>query len=291
MFPVAKGVHADAECGGELLLHKVYESVHLSRAGAASGLTPEALDLSLDRRSRCDEALMVTPTPVEILGSSIAYGDMEQSALDRLASIARTTKMRRGLSLFRAGDDCPGIFIMHTGVVRLSCTAPNGKMHVLRFAEARHSFAEAAVIGRFRCPVDADVIEAGVATSIPADALLHLLATDHDVCLALLTAMSLRNKAVVERATDIALRDAAGRLANFLLERSDSNADEDPSAAVRLMVSKRELAHHLNLTSETLSRVLRRLCNAGVIEVDLHHEVRIIDRSELRELAWEKKTG
>lgn len=226
------------------------------------------------------------PVPREVLAHSLAYGRMDEVALERLATIARTVELTRGLSLFKAGDECPAIFVMHSGVVRLSQTAPNGKVHVLRFAEERQSFAEAAVIGRFRCPVDADVIDPGIAVKIGAKAFLDLLEGDHGLCLSLLNVMAQRNRVAVRRAGDIALRDAAGRLAHFLLDRAGDGAEE--GEAVRLMVSKRELAQHLNLTSETLSRVLRRLTDSGVIETDLHHEVRIVDRGELRTLAGDK---
>lgn len=228
----------------------------------------------------------MTPTASEILAASTAYGSLEASATERLAGIGRVARLERGSALFRTGEECPAVFVMHSGVVRLSQTAPNGKMHVLRFAEAGGSFAEAAAIGGFRCPVDADVLEEAVALKIPSAALKERLKSDHDLCLELLRVMSRRNLGVVGRARDIALRDAAGRLAHFLLDRAGMSAET--SEAVQLMVSKRELAQHLNLTSETLSRVFRRLSDQGVIDSDVHHEVRIVDPSRLRELAWEE---
>ena len=227
---------------------------------------------------------LAAPSPRSILSASRAYAGLSPEAGERLASIGRLVTLAESERVFRAGDPCPGVYVMHSGVVRLSNTAPTGKIHVLHFAEAGESFAEAAVIGRFPCPVDADVLEKGIALKIPSEALWDLLANDHALCLGFLQVMSLRNQRVVDRARDIALRDAAGRLAHFLLERSPEGYQEGP--VVQLMVSKRELAKHLNLTSETLSRVLRRLVDAGTIECDDHHEVRITNAAHLRTLAW-----
>jgi CRP/FNR family transcriptional regulator len=79
---------------------------------------------------------------------------------------------------------------------------------------------------------------------------------------------------------DVVLRDAAGRLARFLLE-----AAPEGDATVRLPTLKRHVASHLNLTSETFSRTLSRLIEGGlVIELD-NNRVQLLDAERLRSVA------
>ena len=92
--------------------------------------------------------------------------------------------------------------------------------------------------------------------------------------------MALRVRQFVGLLEDIVLRDALSRVAKYLLERS---SDDDPT--ITLPSLKKHLASYLNLTSETLSRCLRQLLDAGIIESSEIQAIRIIDRPALEEAA------
>ena len=72
---------------------------------------------------------------------------------------------------------------------------------------------------------------------------------DHQLCLGMMAGLAFWVRHLVGLMEDIVLRDAAGRLARYLL-----NSPTAADGAIELPTLKRHVASHLNLTSETFSR-------------------------------------
>ena len=209
------------------------------------------------------------------------FQGLTESSLERVLSSARIKRFRHGELIFSEGDPCPGIFIVGTGAVRIYRNAPNGKQHVLHLAYQGATFAEVAAIGDFSCPAFAEAMQDTVCLLLPKDAFLRDIRNDHELCIQLLGSMSGWVRHLVGMLDDIVLRDATSRVARHLLRAQTPQDAEE----IVLPMLKRDLASHLNVTSETLSRTLRRLTDSGLIESKDQHHIRIVDRKELEQVA------
>ena len=216
----------------------------------------------------------------EILGDCRLFATVESSSFQRLATMARLSRFDAGERVFREGQECPGAYVVGTGLVRVFKTSPSGKEHVLHMAGPGSTFAEVAAIGGFECPAHAEAVSPTTVVLLPQEPFRKALLEDHQLCLGMLTGLSLWVKHLVGLMEDVVLRDAAGRLARYLLE-----CEADPTGLVRLPTLKRHLASHLNLTSETLSRMLRRLTDAGLIARQQGDEIHLLDRQRLAMVA------
>ena len=201
--------------------------------------------------------------------------------IDLLASEAIVRRFKKGDRIFRQGEECPGLYCVGSGMVRIFKTAPNGKDHVLHFADAGKTFAEVAAMGDFVLPAHAEALEDTVCVVLPTRPFQKLLKTHHDLCLQLLRGMSQWVRQLIGLLEDLVLRDAVARVARQLLQADQSGGREPFTLPVR----KKELASHLNLTSETLSRSLRRLTESGLIELGPGLQMRIHDSAALRAVA------
>ncbi|QEH31585.1 Anaerobic regulatory protein [Aquisphaera giovannonii] len=196
---------------------------------------------------------------------------------ERLVAMAEVRRYERGTMIFRQGDAPPGVFIVGAGLVRVFLVSPSGKQHVLHLVSPGLTFAEVAAIGDFPCPAFAEAASDATCLLLPERPFQAALREDHALCLQLLGSFAMWVRHFVGLVEDITLRDAAGRVARFLLEAAG------PDGVVRLPSLKKDMASRLNLTSETLSRTLRRLTDEGLIgsPAGTGAEIRLLDRDQL----------
>lgn len=205
--------------------------------------------------------------------------DTEQCA--KLAEVAVIERFPPQQRIFSAGDECPGVYLVAVGMVQVFQVAPSGKVHVLHFAEPGQTFAEVAAIGGFACPGSAEALVETTCIRLPYGAFRKLLDADHMLCRQMLTGMSLWVRQLVGLLEDLVLRDASGRLARYLLDARRAVSD----VAVHLPMKRKDLALHLNLTGETLSRTFRRLEETSLIEQAEDNLVRLLDANGLAAVA------
>ncbi|MBP7934066.1 MAG: Crp/Fnr family transcriptional regulator [Phycisphaerae bacterium] len=209
------------------------------------------------------------------------FRGLNEASTAKLAEISISRRFSKGQTIFREGAPCPGIYVMAEGLVRVVKYAPSGKEHVLHLAYPGMTFAEVAAIGRFPCPATAEAMEDTLCVLILQDRLTQLLRADHALCLQIMETFAWWVKHFVGLLEDLVLRDSTGRVARHLLHAGAAAGEE----AFLLPMLKKDLASHLNLTGETLSRTIRRLADAGLIELLDQQRIRIMDRARLEDVA------
>jgi CRP/FNR family transcriptional regulator, dissimilatory nitrate respiration regulator len=214
-----------------------------------------------------------------ILDQCRLFSGIPLDSFNQLVSMAQIRNFTKGQRVFREGDACPGVFVVGSGLVRVFKMGPGGKEHVLHMVGPGHTFAEIAAIGGFDCPANAEAVAPTVCALLPADRLQKALHEDHQLCLGMMTGLTLWVRHLIGLMEDIVLRDAAGRLARYLLDAPTVDG------VIELPTLRRHLASHLNLTSETFSRTIRRLTDAGLIESTDENRLRLLDPEKLRMVA------
>lgn len=216
-----------------------------------------------------------------ILRDCKLFAELNGEQFDAMASIGRLEEVGKGEQLFSQGQECAGMFIVGSGQVKVFKLSPEGKEHLLHVVRPGETFAEAALFGGFDYPASAQAVANAELVFLPKKPMLKLLA-DHPVMpLKLLAAMSVWLRRMVDLMEDIVLRDAAGRLAKYIL----AQRQDEKSHAVAIPLKHQELAAHMGMTRETVSRTLAHLEALGLIALLPKGRIKLRDAKRLADLA------
>lgn len=203
----------------------------------------------------------------------------DAAAGDR-AGVARQSfalAARRGDLLARRGDRVPGIFIVGYGLAKVSLGRRSDR--VLRLVGPGQCFGAAAAVLERGSPYDAIALRDSKVAVVPSAAVLQLLERDARFARAFATLLAERSLELLAEVESASLRDAAQRLAHYLLDLARNG-----EPGVRLPMSKTLLAARLGMKKETLSRVLGRFADEGLIQVSREH-ITLLRRERLAALA------
>ena len=216
---------------------------------------------------------------VEAVGNCNFLNGASEQLLRPIAGISKVIRQDKGTVVFNEGDACRGMFIVHSGAVKIFKTGPDGREHVLHVVMQGDCFGEAAMFLGTGYPADAQAVQDSVLILVRKEQFIALLSREPDLCFQLMGAMAMWSRRLVAKVEILTLKDASARLAGYLLKLRSGASPE-----VHLTVPKNVLASQLAISNETLSRLLARFEAQGLISAR-GKKITLRDHEELEDLA------
>jgi CRP/FNR family transcriptional regulator, dissimilatory nitrate respiration regulator len=182
--------------------------------------------------------------------------------------------------IFWEGDIEAHLYYLQYGWLKIIKTGPDGREQVLRFLGPGEIFNEIGVFARKPNPATAITLEEAGIWRIPRTALEQVLLRYPHTGLQIMESMADRVISLVSLTADLSLRPVEARLAKLLLEQAKGEDDIPRQRWATLT----EMAAYLGTVPDVLSRAVRGLTQAGLIEMDKQH-IRILNRPGLMERA------
>jgi CRP/FNR family transcriptional regulator len=204
---------------------------------------------------------------------------LEHETLYELAKSATWKVYSPDAVIFWEGDIESNLFYLRYGWLKVIKTGPDGREQVLRFLGPGEIFNAIGVFAKRPNPATALALEEAGIWLIPRDALEKILFSHPHTALQIMENMADRFIGLVELTADLSLRTVEARLAKLLLEQSCEGA-----IPRRRWSTLTEMAAHLGTVPDVLSRAVRELSRAGLIEMD-KQQIQILDRQGLAERA------
>lgn len=235
-------------------------------------MAPYGLDI-IDNCTECTNA-----TPGFFCGLS-------PSALQSLNEVSHKSILPAGAILFVEGQSPRGMFILCSGKVNLSTTSREGKILILKTADAGEALGLSASISGKGYESTAETATPCMLNFVDRKQFLELMQSHSEVGMHTAQSLSRDFQSAYRDIHDLVLtRSSAGKLARLLLSHSPTQGVEAAETRIHSSMTHEEMAQRIGSSRETVTRLLSDLKKKQLIRLDGPTLV-IRDRSALEALA------
>ena len=203
--------------------------------------------------------------------------------LDVLVAGRHPRRYRHGQFLFWEGTAPEGLYLVHSGQVKITRTGSDGKEQIMRVAQAGDIFGYIGLLDGSAHAADAVVMEDAVMCFMPKAEFHWLMAVNGRFTLAITHELVGALRQTKQQLMEMAHKPVRERLAGTLLHLQRHGAAQQPPGS-RLTISRDDLAALVGTARETISRFLSELKAEGTLLVEGSH-ITLLQPQRLRKIA------
>jgi CRP/FNR family transcriptional regulator len=210
-----------------------------------------------------------------LLDYSSFFIGFSKKSKEALAAICIPKTLQKNQTLFSEGDTGYNMYILASGNIRVFKSGPGGKVSVIKIIGPGEIFAEVILFEEDEYPASAVALKKSLAYIIPKrqfSILLSDMAFRNDFIAMLMK----KQRYLANRIHYLTSYDVEERFVRFLEEQYGKKQE------YRILIPKKDIAQAIGATSETFSRLLKRMQKDGVMTVKK-------DKIFLKEKFWVEK--
>ncbi len=205
--------------------------------------------------------------------NTLTYEEMME-----VATITNSREYKKGEMIYVAGDRGEKLFVIHKGRVKMTRFSSSGKEQVIRVLGQGDFMGELSLFVHQPLTDNAETLEDTTVCIIDGEKLKGLMAKYPTIALKVLEEVSERLDRAENLIEHLGIHDVETRIARTLLDLANDRGE------VVLKMSKGDLASHIGMSQETLSRKLSYFQDRGLIKLVGHRRIIILDRKGLKTL-------
>ncbi len=220
-------------------------------------------------------------TRVDELSKFPLFNGLAARQIEELAKVCLEQSYEKGREIFSEGERADGFYLVTSGKIKVYKLSFEGKEQILHIFGGGELAGEVPVFTGGSYPANAQAIEPSRALFFPRASFMELVNREPAIAVSLLAVLSLRLRRFTHMIEDLSLKDVPGRLAAHLIYLGERNPN---GQTLELDITKTQLASLLGTIPETLSRILSRMAQQGIIAVD-GRKIGVLDPEALESLA------
>ncbi len=220
---------------------------------------------------------MRAPYGLEIIESCVGCKASRESFFCRFSpavlrsvdEVSHHTIMPAAAVLFVEGQTPRGIFIVCSGIVKLSTTSKEGKVLILKQSEAGEVLGLSAAISGTNYEMTAETASECQLNFISRQDLMSLLQSESEAGVHAAVWLSREFQGAYRDIHDLVLaRSSSGKLARLLLSCAPRGVQESQELHLRSVMTHEEMAQRIGSSRETVTRLLSDLKKKRLIRLE-----------------------
>ncbi len=223
------------------------------------------------------EAGMRTPYGFDIIESCMGCKAVQEGCFRRFSpavqramdSISYHSVMPSGALLFVEGQTPRGVYVLCSGKVKLSTTSKEGKVLILKQAEAGEALGLSAAISGTNYEMTAETSAPCQLNFISRQDLMTVMQNESEVGVQAAQSLSREFQGAYRDIHDLVLaRSSSGKLAKLLLSCAPVGTQQSDGQRLRSAMTHEEMAQRIGSSRETVTRLLSHLKKKRLIRLE-----------------------
>jgi CRP-like cAMP-binding protein len=221
---------------------------------------------------------------IELLQQLPLFAGLPEADLTRLAGECRVDRLEPDGVIFRQGDPCDRIWIVHRGRIKIVRHEEDGREVILEIIPPGEVFGGGAILLP-KQPADAQAVAETEVVSFASGVYAQFLVDHPPVTLKLIRMLGARLHASIEM-NSLTGQRVDRRLAHILLKLASRSGCPDPEGTlITVPFSRQDLADMCGTTLETAIRIMSRFRADGLLKTRRGGYIVLLDETRLREIA------
>jgi CRP-like cAMP-binding protein len=203
----------------------------------------------------------------------------------QLEKMTRMLEVKRGTRIYLPGDPSDQIFLLKSGVIKISTITADNREVILAFLHSGDIFGELAVVDDAPRDHLAEAYDDCVICAMNRDTVLRLVRETPEIGFQITKLIGLRLRTFRSRVEELLCKSAHARVAHALLELAERHGVTDNEGVLMtLRLSQGDLGRLVGLSRETVNAILQEWREQSLLEMD-RRSVRLRKPERLRQIA------